>query len=475
MIGYISSIPRLGQAGSIFSLKSRVSYIVFLRSHLSNTVNRSPLSTMASPSQVVLETQTPLVLAFNQREDSAKKTSDLLQKNYEMFHVYFNDMGFHNHILHHILTLYALGASPDEVQAGFDHNTTYQRPAMQASARKAKELSDPKVWKECLGNEDHYSDFVLHFQQDMEASSFNEVLHKYLFAGDERANDMLVRLYAGLVHPVIHLGFAMEFQQPLILAEALAQAAVHDNAIGKILLPSERAAKQSGRKTMDRSIASLVDEAAENPKLKSHGALVEHLAQVVVGEDEIEERMAEMMNASCMYRAHYATTTLMPNLVYLSAAAQRSQEVGRSDFFLLHCVTSAIFYPAMLGPDSPLSIKDKVRLLEYKIRVDLGMYISCDAPALHMDRICAYKPKHPGGWEGVFKRVRAMTDDGHTNKYIRAIAATQHQSKKYESDKERFRLRGDDCLLMGHAVMDSAEVHGENMWTRPSPVPFAML
>lgn len=46
---------------------------------------------------------------------------------------------------------------------------------------------------------------------------------------------MLVRLHAGFLHPMIHLGFGVEFQQPAIIAEALAQAAVHDNWIGYVL------------------------------------------------------------------------------------------------------------------------------------------------------------------------------------------------------------------------------------------------
>ncbi|KAJ6150072.1 hypothetical protein N7471_001271 [Penicillium samsonianum] len=34
-------------------------------------------------------------------------------------------------------------------------------------------------------------------------------------------------MFAGLVHPIIHLGFGIEFKQPDIAAHALAQASVH--------------------------------------------------------------------------------------------------------------------------------------------------------------------------------------------------------------------------------------------------------
>jgi hypothetical protein len=36
---------------------------------------------------------------------------------------------------------------------------------------------------------------------------------------------MLARLYEGAYHPIIHLGLGIEFQQPGIIAEALAQLA----------------------------------------------------------------------------------------------------------------------------------------------------------------------------------------------------------------------------------------------------------
>ena len=40
--------------------------------------------------------------------------------------------------------------------------------------------------------------------------------------------------WIGFLHPIIHLGFGVEFKQPAIIAEALAEAAVHDNWIGMI-------------------------------------------------------------------------------------------------------------------------------------------------------------------------------------------------------------------------------------------------
>lgn len=76
------------------------------------------------------------------RLDSAKKASDILNENHHKYDIYINNLGHHvrntpfifsltlfkslaetstqNHILHHVPTLYALGASPDEIQRAYD-------------------------------------------------------------------------------------------------------------------------------------------------------------------------------------------------------------------------------------------------------------------------------------------------------------------------------------------------------------------
>lgn len=49
----------------------------------------------------------------------------------------------------------------------------------------------------------------------------------------------------GFVHSPIHFGYALEFDQPLIMAEALALTAVHDCHFGEVLTAIEAAANSS--------------------------------------------------------------------------------------------------------------------------------------------------------------------------------------------------------------------------------------
>jgi len=46
---------------------------------------------------------------------------------------------------------------------------------------------------------------------------------------------MWSRLVSGELHPFIHLSYGIEFQFPMIVSEALAQTAVHENTLGAVI------------------------------------------------------------------------------------------------------------------------------------------------------------------------------------------------------------------------------------------------
>ena len=105
------------------------------------------------------------------------------------------------------------------------------------------------------------------FRGEIDKKGHEQVINEYCLKGDERADDMLVRLHAGFLHPMIHLGFGVEFKQPAIVAEALAQAAVHDSWIGPFMLGAEKAATSNGSK--GEPMVKLLDEVRANKKLSS--------------------------------------------------------------------------------------------------------------------------------------------------------------------------------------------------------------
>jgi hypothetical protein len=52
-------------------------------------------------------------------------------------------------------------------------------------------------FKDYLGKEQHYSDFRVYFQREIDAKGVEAVVNEHLFAGDEHAEDLLVRTFSG--------------------------------------------------------------------------------------------------------------------------------------------------------------------------------------------------------------------------------------------------------------------------------------
>ena len=286
--------------------------------------SRNGIRNMASASHVQLEaSQKPQYCTKGLTAESAKTASELLQVNHEKHHIFFNKSGFHNHIAHHLLTLFALGATPEEIQQGYDTNVSYQRPPEPLKDSIVDDMHKPDRFKTYLGKERYYHDFLVFFQKEIEKKTWTGVLNEYLFAGDERADDLLARSYAGFLHPIIHTGFGVEFQQPAIIAEGLAQACVHDNWMKSFFLVIEEAANKKRKEGDRKTIVQLLEEVKRDEELSNAAhwedgnkirdgvmkraldKMVALASQYIIREnDDLEEKTAEMINAAGTFEVH---------------------------------------------------------------------------------------------------------------------------------------------------------------------------
>lgn len=154
-------------------------------------------------------------------DDLAKKASDLLQTNHENYHIFFNDDGFHNHIAHQMLSLYALNASKETLQKAYDANTDYQRKPAAVEDSIVKELDDRAKFMSYLGPGKYYNDFLTFFANKIEQLGWQETLQKYVFAGTEQAEDLLVRMFSGFLRKCPKMILRSEISGPRILQIAL--------------------------------------------------------------------------------------------------------------------------------------------------------------------------------------------------------------------------------------------------------------
>ena len=103
----------------------------------------------------------------------------------------------HNHIAHHDITLWALGAKPKTIRDLHHRNTLYQRGAFTIQEDIVLDMQDPVVFKKCLGKERNYRNFETFFMRLINELGYEEVLQRYIFDRTEVAEDMLVRMYMG--------------------------------------------------------------------------------------------------------------------------------------------------------------------------------------------------------------------------------------------------------------------------------------
>jgi hypothetical protein len=142
--------------------------------------------------------------------------------------------------------------------------------------------------------------------------------------------------FQGYLHPIIHLGFGLEFNQPAITAEALAQGAVHDDySMTPYLLGAEKAAASQG--PSGKSIVQLLDEIRADKKLSTaaewkdnnkfrEGVLtrapqeaIHYASQWTVTPENLEYKTVEMINGA----------------IYFTAAAQHPPKQVKFDFYYM--------------------------------------------------------------------------------------------------------------------------------------------
>ncbi|KAJ5654860.1 hypothetical protein N7490_001863 [Penicillium lividum] len=387
-----------------------------------------------------------------------KEVDSLLKLSDEKYHVYFKAIErvlLHNHLSHHALTLYSLGASKEVIEEQFHNQTAYQQELPALDEQVANSLSEPASFNKYLADPDQYGNYLHFFQQEMQKEGYEKTMVRYCFADNVEADEVFSRLFLGFIHPLIQLGFGVEFNLSYLSCEALAMSCTQfdEDALPLLIRAEEMAKTRQDRLSLveitDLCSADqiLLDSAVfENLNFFSVKGLVgshpdrilEYASRYTVNEDEIALRSAELCNASS----------------YIMAAAQRLNKEPRMDFFLLHLTNCTILTDAIIHKDW-ISSKAKAKLLSWFGRFAIMLYIVVRSPKLDLAHIRNYRSqKGDGTWDDTVKRAIAFKDDGHGCKIIRALIHAEKVTKPYQGRPE-FRMRGTDFKQAGLAAVDS--------------------
>jgi Questin oxidase-like len=128
--------------------------------------------------------------------------------------------------------------------------------------------------------------------------------------------------HVGILHPFIHLGFGVEFEQPAIMAEGLAQAAIHEDYLSPLWFEIEEAGKNyTGpqkplvqiideihndkrvsasivKDDKDRAVRTTDDNKIRDGLMaRARQDIINHVIQYSVSEADMKRQHAEILNA----------------------------------------------------------------------------------------------------------------------------------------------------------------------------------
>lgn len=334
--------------------------------------------------------------------EATKLVAELLEKDANEHHIIFDDRGFHNHLTHMLLADYSLGASEKRLREIYKQEEQMQRP-------KPLKHKDFK-WTEHLGDSKYYTDYLDFMLEEVEELGPVGAIEKYAF---EEKNNMIARLLGGVYHPMIHIGYGLEFGIDGMVAEGLATMCIH-NDLNKGLIPQEiQLAKDSSTSALDLAKAMVEDKRFDSIKsagpfkfmafYKQPELVLEYVSKWSLSPDkeELLKKVRELM--------------ILGVAVY--AGPQSPNKEPLLDFFLMHVLTSTLFLPVFVQQLSP---ELGMSFLRGKLAMDLAHFAGRNRPPLYLDRFTSWTTKYTKSWSEIFE-LAVNHDDEHFPKVIRAL------------------------------------------------------
>ncbi|KAL7955685.1 hypothetical protein V8C34DRAFT_326934 [Trichoderma compactum] len=395
---------------------------------------------MATAYKIQIDPSRIGLLGYKHNKAAAAKLSKL-QKDLDM--------------VHHLCTLYGAGATPEQLQAALDRDAEIQIDRFQLNDGILEDLR--RGW---AANSPKYLGDA-----------------KY---GEESTHVMYRRSWGSFAHSFIQLMYGIEWDQPAITAQGLAQSAIHDTYVGDFLEKVEKAAaanppsrrlntsELSEQVHSDPEFVNSVRNGNPNKILDSIEVLcpneaVNYLAQVKADPNNLAEGIAENIHTAAYM---------------VSACIFHPPDYPRFDFFLIgdKSDTNCEKSPSYIGPFL-LLIQDaawipdsvKLRTLEWKARFEILHYVVRWAPPLQPDNIGSYTPKDTTLVENLAElipRFFNMPDDDHVIKTARALILPRHVSQDY-LDRPWRRIKDDKTWLNAqYLLLDSTWEHPDYPWVR---------
>lgn len=404
-------------------------------------------STLTKPGIINFPGQTP---------DSKKTVERLLKEDREKHHCFWGRIRFHNHLSHQLLASYSFGASAKQLQAIVDSQNENLDP-IHLNDPETQPIDDAVVitgetWTQYVGQEKYYTSLMKFFASEVEKLGAGETLEQYIFspAANGNGTDMLLRFIGGAVHPLIQTGYAAEFGSDAMVAQALAQAALHSPFLPELFdfisVPNisdrKRIAADVGRQpAQGLSLLEILREMYDSPIL--HPVMPydpDALLSKRVADARKDGRPEEIRRLSRLWyidatRGQAELDEKVEELMWLAtlllAGSGKPGRKPRMDFFLMHMVTSSLFVPSLL--ETIPTMESKVVLLRAMLPVILWYVLVRGRPRIDPTLVMSYtetpRPPNGAGLASLPRNESAIgdiADSTNTNPWPEIVASAVH-------------------------------------------------
>ncbi|KIJ41070.1 hypothetical protein M422DRAFT_780500 [Sphaerobolus stellatus SS14] len=331
--------------------------------------------------------------------ESKRLTEELLKTDEENHHCYFVAAGFHNHLSHHLLAAYDLGAPVELIQAIYDDEAKDQRPidlnvngVIPDGSPKAGDIRD-QTWTNWLGDQKAYAAYVHFFTKKVGTLGVEKTLENYVFSPMANGNGayMLLRVVGGAVHPFIQIGYGLEFSSEVEVVAGLAQAAIHearsfcylpfDKFVDAEITDNETENSKGRQPKRGPSVLYILRQLYDSPKLvpkmpyDPNALLSKRMKDFMEGgvrQAELNRIMSQFDPGQTDEELEERIEELTFLAILLTFGTGRPNRKPRLDFFLMHMLTSSIFLPSYMKAIK--NIQFKRELLRAYIQV-MGYYL----------------------------------------------------------------------------------------------------
>jgi len=163
-------------------------------------------------------------------EKRPRTLKHLLKANHVNHSIIYHNLQFDNHMPHILCSAYLLGASVDQLHHIYEEDSKN----LEEWHDSPSEITDLD-WQDFYGDKRYQRAYVDFFEDKLTYKynyKWKGVVEEYLLVGEEPLINCLI---GGLGHPLIHLGYAYEFNSREIAMEGLALAASQHNFLHKYI------------------------------------------------------------------------------------------------------------------------------------------------------------------------------------------------------------------------------------------------